>query len=137
MVTGEDLPLEPEFIDDIGAFFESQVSTERSIDAVLNEMREKLQQYSVAENRALNRHQTLSQQEVHLKKSLDCVLMLTQKKQSEADTVVNYALGGVFYAKKNFHNGLISVHENACSCSEHFRQSQNTTYKSCQYMAWG
>lgn len=137
MVVGEDLPLEPEFIDDIGAFFESQVSPERSIDAVLTEMREKLQQYSVAENRALNRHQSLSQQEVHLKKSLDCVLMLTQKKQSEDDTVVDYALGGVFCAKKNLQNCLISFHRNFCSCSEHFRKSQNTTHKSCQYLAWG
>ena len=98
MVPGEDLPLEPEFIDDIGAYFDSQVRPDRNVDAVLNGMREKLQHYSVAENRALTRHQNLSQQEVHLKKSLDCVLMLTQRKQADKDTVVDYALGGVFCA---------------------------------------
>lgn len=99
MVASDDLPLEPEFIDDIGAFFEAHVTPEKSVDAVLNEMREKLQQYSLAENRALNRHQTLSQQEVHLKKSLDCVMMLTAKKETEDDTVVDYALGANIFAK--------------------------------------
>lgn len=101
MVASDDLPLEPEFIDDIGAFFEAHVTPEKSVDAVLNEMREKLQQYSLAENRALNRHQTLSQQEVHLKKSLDCVMMLTAKKETEDDTVVDYALGGAIFLHRN------------------------------------
>lgn len=110
MVLSGELSLEPEFINDIGAFFEAEAGPEKSVDAVLNEMREKLQQYSLAENRALNRHQTLSQQEVHLKKSLDCVVMLITKKQSEDDTIVDYALGGVLRSS--------AVLASTCHCTQ-------------------
>jgi hypothetical protein len=86
------LPLEPEFIDDVGTYLQEHVTD--SVDAVLDSMRQKLQLYGLAENRALARRQKLLQQQVHLRKSIDCVKMLREKSQSQSEATVDYSLGG-------------------------------------------
>lgn len=88
----ETLSLVPDFIENV----EDYLTTHKieNVDALIERLQQKLQTYTMAENRALSRRQKQMERQAHLNKSIACVKMLLQKQESQEDAIVDYSLGG-------------------------------------------
>jgi hypothetical protein len=88
----ESLSLVPDFIENV----EQYLATHKidNVDILIDKLQQKLQVYTMAENRALTRRQKQLERQAHLNKSIACVKMLLQKQASEEEAIVDYSLGG-------------------------------------------
>lgn len=88
----EPLSLVPDFIENV----EQYLSTHEidNVDALIEKLQQKLQAYTMAENRALTRRQKQMERQAHLNKSIACVKMLRKKQESQDEAIVDYSLGG-------------------------------------------
>lgn len=104
---GEELSLEPDFVEDV----EQYIATKKieNVDVLIENLQQKLQMYTMGENRALTRRQKQMERQAHLNKSIACVKMLLDKSQSQEDAIVDYSLGGMFYTSSCAGQRLYSV----------------------------
>lgn len=129
----EELSLEPNFIEDV----EQYLATNKidNVDVLIANLQQKLQMYTMGENRALTRRQKQMERQAHLNKSIACVKMLLDKSKSEEDAIVDYPLGGTSNTCSSAEESLCSprlvspVNQPPERCSQCFRSS---SYSCCQ-----
>jgi predicted house-cleaning noncanonical NTP pyrophosphatase (MazG superfamily) len=88
----EPLSLVPDFIENVEQYLTKH--NIENIDVLIEKLQQKLQLYTMAENRALTRRQKQMERQAHLNKSIACVDMLIQKQESQEEAIVDYSLGG-------------------------------------------
>ena len=83
----EELSLEPNFIEDV----EQYLATNKidNVDVLIANLQQKLQMYTMGENRALTRRQKQMERQAHLNKSIACVKMLLDKSKSEELSLIH------------------------------------------------
>lgn len=122
----EKLSLEPDFIDDVDQYLTTHKI--ENVDVLIERLQQKLQMYTMAENRALTRRQKQMERQAHLDKSVACVRMLLDKQESKEDAIVDYSLGGakqllLCSSTTNNSEHAFSQSPSQVCCSQRFRSS--------------